>query len=410
MGRNILFIHQNMPGQFKHLAAHYGADPANHVWFITKPKTLEIPGVAQRSYTPKRGPGEKTHRYLRNMEDGVLHAQAVANRCVQMKRQGEVPDVIVAHSGWGEPLYVKDIFPDAALLTYSEFFFHATGGDMGFDPPGSTPSPDAMARIRTRNALYLLALDACDRALTPTRWQWSRHPAEYRPKISVIHEGVDVEAIRPMPRRRLTLRNGLTLSRDDEVITYVARNLEPYRGFHIFMQALPRILARRPKAQVLVVGADGVSYGTPPAEGVTYREKFLKELDIDTRRVHFLGKLGFDNYLSVLRISSAHIYLTYPFVLSWSMIEAMASGCLVIGSATAPVEEVIRDGQNGLLVDFFDPEAIAARVDEVFAHPSRMQALRDAARQTAVREFSLRDRCLPAQVALVEALASGALR
>ncbi|MTW23013.1 glycosyltransferase family 4 protein [Allochromatium palmeri] len=409
MGRKILFIHQNMPGQFKHLAAHYGADPANRVWFITKPKPLQIPGVEQRAYTPKRGVGRQTHRYLRGMEDGVLHAQAVANRCVEMRRQGEIPDVIVAHSGWGESLYVKDIFPEAAFLNYSEFFFRSSGGDMGFDPPGSTPSPDAMARLRTRNAQYLLALEACDWALTPTRWQWSRHPSEYQSKISVIHEGVDVDAVCPKPRWRLTLRNGQRLSREDEVITYVARNLEPYRGFHIFMRALPRILARRPKAQVLIIGADGVSYGAPPADGVCYRERLLKEVKIDPRRVHFLGRLGYENFLSVLRISSAHIYLTYPFVLSWSMIEAMACGCLVIGSATAPVQEVIRDGHNGLLVDFFSPEDIARRVDEVFAHPDRFQALRDAARQTAVREFSLRDKCLPAQVALVEALASGVL-
>jgi glycosyltransferase involved in cell wall biosynthesis len=409
---NIVFIHQNFPGQWKHLAAHYGSIPGNQVKFVTQRNEGSLQGVEKLVYKLHRKPSEQGHIYMRNMENAVLHGQGAARALLALKNRGFRPDIIVGHSGWGETLYVKDVFPDVPLLIYSEFFYNAVGADVGFDPELQQQGQfDDLLRTRTRNAPFLLSLVASDWALTPTRWQWQQHPELFRQRISVIHEGVDCHKVTPNPQARFALPGGQVLTRGDEVITYVARNLEPYRGFHIFMRTVPKILERRPNAHVLIVGGDGVSYGKHLPNGQTYKQKMLDEVSAlpgyDPARVHFLGRLPYGQYLNVLQISSAHVYLTYPFVLSWSMLEAMACGCLVVGSRTAPVQEVIVDGENGLLTDFFSPEEIAARVDEALNHPDQMQAIRQAARRTVQERYELHSTCLPAQRRLIESLASG---
>lgn len=403
----LLFIHQNFPGQFKHLARYYAQHPGNEVRFLTKRKELEIPGVRKVLYQPKRQARATTHRYIREFENGVLHGQAVAEQAMALRQQGFVPDVIIAHPGWGEALYMKDVFPDVPLLNNFEFYYRGTGSDIGFEP-GSEVTIDNLARVRTRNTVNLLSLDACDWGLSATYWQRQQYPKEFQSKISVIHEGVDTNAITPRSDVRIDLvRDGLSLTRTDEVITYVGRSLEPYRGFPSFMRAAEIICRRRPKAHFLVIGGDGVSYGSPLPNGRTYREKMLDEVDVDLDRFHFLGRIPYSVFVQVLQLSSAHIYLTYPFVLSWSMLEAMAAGALVIGSSTQPVEEVIKDGHNGLLADIFSPEQIADRVDEVLDHRDRMAGVRVAARATVLERYDLERVCLPRQKALIETLAGG---
>jgi glycosyltransferase involved in cell wall biosynthesis len=194
------------------------------------------------------------------------------------------------------------------------------------------------------------------------------------------------------------------LSRADEVVTYSVRNLEPYRGFPNFIRALPKLLELRPDATVLVVGGDEVSYGRSAPGGKSWRETMLEEVPLDPKRVHFLGKLPYAQYRSVLQISSAHIYLTRPFVLSWSCIEAMAAGCLIIGSATPPVQEVIEDGVNGYLVDYHSPEAIARKTAEALSAGAALDPIRKRARETVLERYSL-DKCLPAQLRLLKSLA-----
>jgi glycosyltransferase involved in cell wall biosynthesis len=292
---------------------------------------------------------------------------------------------------------VKDIFPDAPVLLYFEFYYHAAHVDVGFDPEFPSAFVDPF-RLRAKNAVNLLSIDAADWGNAPTQWQRSVHPPELRSRISVVHEGVDTDRITPEPNAWLALkRDNITLSCEDEVITYVARNLEPYRGFHIFMRAAREILRRRPKARIIVVGGDGVSYGAPAPNGRSFREIALSEVGdgLDLSRIHFLGQVPYDVHVNLLQVSQAHIYLTYPFVLSWSFIEAMAAGCAIIGSATPPVLEVLQDGVNGLAVDFFSPVAIADRIDEVLDHPTRMAHLRAAARRTAVERFDLKTQALP---------------
>jgi glycosyltransferase involved in cell wall biosynthesis len=345
------------------------------------------------------------HHYLRDTEAGVLNAQNVARIALDLKEAGFVPDVMLAHNGWGEPWYLKDVFPDTPLIGYFEFFYRRHGADVGFEP-GSEELFDAGPRIRTKNLGNLLALDAVDAGQCPTQWQKSLYPPEYQAKLHIVHEGIDTQKVVPDANARLRLPNSREFTPADEIITYVARNLEPYRGFPSFMRSLPAILASRPNAHVLIVGGDETSYGPGLPDGQTFRQKMLVELGsrLDLQRVHFLGKVPYPVFLKILQVSTAHVYLTYPFVLSWSMLEAMAAGCLVIGSKTAPVEEVIRDGENGQLVDFFSPEAIAERAIDALVNRSSYNTIRDHARRTIVERYDLRTICLPAQLRLLESV------
>lgn len=386
--RTIVFLHQNMPGQFKFLAGWFGRKQGWRSFFVTRRKDREIPGVRRAVYDLHRQPNPNIHPYLARMDAAVLHGQAVGRKLLAMRNHGITPDLIIGHSGWGETLYCKDVFPDTPLLVYSEFFYRAKGADMDFDPE-SSPDINALMRARTRNASFLMSLEAADAVWCASEWQKSLHPPEYFPRTEVIHEGIDTTLLRPDPEARFALPDGRVLTPRDEVVTYVARNLEPYRGFPTFIRALPRILERRPNATVLVVGADGVSYGAKPDDFDTWRDKMLAEVPLDLSRVHFLGGLVYGDYRRVLQVSSVHVYLTYPFVLSWSMLEAMSTACLIVGSRTAPVEEVIEDGVNGLLVDFHDPDAVADRVLAALEDPDAYAAVRKAARRTIQQRYNL---------------------
>ena len=357
MAKDILFIHQNFPGQFRHLAVHLAQQADYRVLALGQKKAPGLTGIKLIRYTPKRPPAKSTHHYVKSLESGILAGQAVVEILLELKRQGFCPEVVIAHPGWGESLFVKDVFPQARLIHYCEWYYSSEGADVGFDPAYPV-TIETKARVRSQNALQLLALEACDMGVSPTHWQKSRFPAEYQYKIQVIHEGIDITQAKPNLDAKVNLADGRQLSRQDPVLTYVARNLEPYRGFLQFMRALEIVQQQHPTVQTLIVGGDGVSYGSKPKDAANWREKMLREVSIDPHRTHFLGKIPFQQYLNVLQISSAHVYLTYPFVLSWSLLEAMACGCNIIASDTAPVREVIRHGENGVLVDFFDVQAI----------------------------------------------------
>jgi len=400
---NWLFIHQNFPGQFIHAARHLAGN-GDTVVFITQQRERELPGVRKIVYAPQT-PAQGTHPFVRDFAASVENGLAVVRICEGLKREGFTPDLVVGHNGWGEILYVKDCWPQVPLLGYFEFFYRPTDSDLDFDPEFPPDATDRM-RMRTRNAVNLLGLETVDWGQTPTEFQRNHYPERFRRDISVIHEGIDTQIVRPDATTQLWLAGGLVLSRRDQIVTYSARNLEPYRGFHVMMRTLPKLLSRFPAARVLIAGSNGVSYGRRPTRATTWRQQLLAELDgqIDLTRVHFLGRLPYQQYLAMLRISSAHIYLTYPFVLSWGLLEAMSAGCAVIASRTPPVEEVIRDGDNGRLVDFFDTEALADRVGEALTHPERQEALRVKARQTVIDRYDLASVCLPAYFALMRRL------
>lgn len=274
---------------------------------------------------------------------------------------------------------------------------------MDFDP-SSPPSMDSILRSRIRCSHLLLSLEVCDKGLSPTQWQRSVHPKAYQPKIDVVHDGVDTQLVHPEPGVVFELPDGRVLTRKDKVVTYVARNLEPYRGFIPFMRALPMICDEHPDAEVLIVGGDEISYGSPPSDAKNWREKMLGEVKIDPRRVHFLGYVPYDRYLKVIQVSTVHVYLTYPFVLSWSMIEAMAAGCVIVGSKTKPVEEVIVHGKNGLLTDFFSSEDLARQVSAVLQQPGDYVGLSKEARRTVLRKYDL-THCMKQQLHMIQSMA-----
>ena len=381
----LLVIHQNFPGQFAHLIKAWSQRAGWEVIGLGRETAPGVPGFDKFvRYRLARGGSAKQHPYLRQMEAATLHGQAVARALLEMKRRGFVPDAILAHPGWGETLYAKDVFPDARLVHLCEWYYDTNGADLGFDPEFPLTFDDR-ARIRTWNALHTLNLTHCDVAISPTLWQRSRHPEIFRSKIGVKHEGIDLERLGPRADAVFRTPSGQVFRPGDPVVTYVARNLEPYRGFHVFMRALERVQAKHPRCHALIVGADGVSYGRKPPNAATWREEILSTVRLDPQRTHFLGRLPHAAYLDVLRVSAAHVYLTYPFVLSWSLLEAMACGTAIVASDTAPVREVIDGRTNGLLRNFFDADAIAEGVLDLLEPAPIAKDLRMGAAVTASR-------------------------
>ncbi len=400
----VLFVHQNCPGQFKHLAPSLAAE-GHEVVFIGQKDKPTPRGVKRLEYEPHRKVTPKIHPYLAGTEAAVLNGQAVARLGFKLRSEGFFPDVMIGNPGWGETLFLKDVWPEVPLISLCEFYYNGRGSDVGFDPEFAT-GPDALLRARARSSQHLLAIEAADMAYSPTKWQKSQFPVPYHQKIRVIHDGIDTDIVKPNREASFRLPDGTELTAEDEVLTYVSRNLEPYRGFHVFMRALPGILKRRPEARVVIVGGDDVSYGGRPRDADSWREKLLAEIGPLPDRVTFTGRIPYRDYLSLLAISSVHLYLTYPFVLSWSMLEAMATGAFVIGSATPPVEEVIEDGRNGWLLDFFDTEAIAERVSDGLGQRRTIDSLREAARKTVLDRYALKD-CLAAQMAMIAEAVTG---
>jgi len=403
----ILLIHQNFPGQFPHLATAL-AGRGHAVLALTDQNNTKPTSIRTARYTYKKPSLDQSVPLLaRSFAEYAARGDAVARACVALRdNHAFVPDVVFGHIGWGETLFLKEVWPAARHLLYAELFYKTRGLDTGFDP--ELQHDDDWQRIRTtaRQAHLLLAMNGADRALSPTRWQADSFPENMRPKITVVHDGIDTGMVKPDPAAIVELPGTtLRLKAGDEILTFVNRNLEPYRGYHIFMRALPEVMAARPNARVVIVGGDDVSYGTKPPEGKSWKSIFLDEVKdrLDLSRVHFVGKVPYPLFLDLMRVTRVHAYLTYPFVLSWSMLEAMSAGALIVGSRTPPVEELIEDGVNGRLIDFFDVKAWSAALIEALAEPRRFMPMREAARRTIIERYDLKSKCLPQMLAFVEA-------
>lgn len=391
-----LFVHRNMPGQFKHLARAL-ADRGHQVVFITRRDDRELRGVKRLTYAAPREVHKTTHPYLRGMEDAVLHGQQVIRTCQALGQAGFVPNLMIGHPGWGETLFLKEVFPASPLIAYSEYFFRPDGPMVTFDPERKQDL-NAACHLRVSNSHLTVALEGADLGWSATEWQKSTYPECLRDRIRAIFDGIDTNVVKPDPQASFTLEGGRVLTAADEVITYVARNLEPVRGFPTFMRALPSLLKARPNATVVIMGGDEVSYGVGGSK-TKWREKMLEEVELPPGRVHFFGQSTYDVYLSLLQVSSVHVYLTYPFVLSWSMMEALSTGCLIVASATPPVLEVVRDGENGLLTDFFDHEKVADDVAAALENPNRAR-IRENARRTILDNYNL-ELCMTKQMEML---------
>ena len=415
---NILFIHQNFPGQFKFLAPAL-VKQGHSVRAMTMQKTeaMQWQGVQLVNYTSKRGSTPNVHPWVSDFETKTIRAEACFKAALQMKQQGYTPDVIVAHHGWGESLFLKEVWPEAKLGIYCEFFYHQHGADVGFDPEFPATDEGEVCRLRLKNLNNLLHFEIADAGISPTHWQASTFPEPFKNKISVVHDGIDTQAVAPNSAVSLTLKmatgQDLVLTRKDEVITFVNRNLEPYRGYHTFMRALPQLLKERPNARVLLVGADDVSYGARPDAAkygaAKWRDIFANEVrgqisDADWQRVHFLGQVPYHFFIPLLQLSTVHVYLTYPFVLSWSLLEAMSAGCAIVASDTEPLREAIVHNETGILVNFFDPTALAQSVCELLNNSEERIRLGANARAFAQANYDLQTVCLPKQLEWVAQL------
>jgi glycosyltransferase involved in cell wall biosynthesis len=403
----LLFVHQNFPGQFLHLAPEMQR-LGHDVRALTDAVNKHEATVPLLRYTHK--PQEvdpKATRLGRNFTVMSDRAVSVARFAQRMRAEGYVPDVIYGHSGWGETLFLKEVWPEAKLLVFAEFYYRGHGADTAFDPEFQSMGFDQTMIAQARAAYMTQSLVHADQGISPTEWQASTHPPLLREQLEVIFDGVDCDRLVPNPKASFTLPNGSILKRGDEVLTFVNRNLEPYRGYHIFMRALPDVLAARPDAQVVIVGGDEVSYGQAPKGGGKWKDVILDEVKdkLDLSRVHFTGRVPYDRLVDLMHVSRVHAYLTYPFVLSWSMVETLAAGTLVVGSNTPPVAEVITDGVNGRLVDFFDVKGWSEALTDALARPEAYLAMREAAQRIARERYDLRSVCLPKQIDLLTRLA-----
>jgi glycosyltransferase involved in cell wall biosynthesis len=388
-----LLVHQNFPGQFLHLVRHLVKSKRHEVVFLTEPNLNVIHGVRKVPYRKPPPVSAETHWAVREFDAALRRADVVGQTALNLKQLGFTPDIIIGHHGWGEMLNLPDIWPGVPMLGYMEFFYHTDGIDVGFDAEFPIPVSD-FPRVRAKNAVNYLALNLEGYGQTPTDWQLSTYPAWARNRINLLPEGVDLQLCAPDAKVRSTdLSIGeTTIGPKEKLVTYVARDLEPYRGFHIFMRMLPHLLKARKDIRVVIVGGDGISYGAPPPTG-NWRETLLAELGgkIDPARVLFPGRVDYATYLGLLRRSDAHVYLTYPFVASWSLREALASGCAVIASDTQPVQEFITHGRNGMLVPFFDTKALARQIAEVIEDPVLSKRIRTGARRFAQKHLAMDD-------------------
>jgi glycosyltransferase involved in cell wall biosynthesis len=407
----ILFVHQNFPGQFKHIVNSLSNQ--RHIGLTISKPTEPVPGAWKvYQYHIRRGNQPGLIPSLQDLESKTIRAEACAQAAEQLLKKGLNPQLIIGHPGWGELMFLGEIWPKTPILSYQEFYYQPHGFDFDFDPEFQcSPDWQSCAKLKLKTVNQRLSLEASNWCISPTRFQRSSYPNKDQNIISTIHDGIDTKNAKPSQKSfAVTLDIGLTIQKGDSVVTFVNRTLEPYRGCHTFIRSIPFIQKLAPEAQIIVVGdTKGVSYGAPCQDG-EWKDIFLGEIEgkYDPSRVHFVGKLPYEQFMPLMQVTAAHVYLTYPFVLSWSLLEAMSCEAPIVGSATAPVMEVIQHGHNGLLVDFFKPNDLAEAVAELLHNRERAQELGRNARQTILQHYSL-EKCVPRHLALMDLVASGAL-
>ena len=395
----LLIVHQNMPGQYRELLQWLVAQGGHEIVFLTQRKDApKLEGVTACIYRPHHVPAKAAYGLSKVWEaaTGAGYGAIEAARKLEAE-QGFRPDLILGHTGWGELTFFKQLWPDVPILGFFEYYYNMTGGLIGFDPEEPI-SEHAPFINHARNAVPCMNIETVDLGHVPTEWQSDVFPAHFHDKFYVCHDGIRTDLLGPDPDVSLSLqRLDQPITRQDEVFTYLARNLEHARGFHIFMQALPKILDARPNARVLVIGGDDVSYGRKSDHPKGLRAELTEKLGdrVDWSRVHFLGRVPYSSYCQVVQISRCHIHLTMPFVLSWSLLESMAMEATIVASDVASVREAVTHGKTGMLVDFFDADALADQVINVLANPDAYAHLGPGARAHVVETYDFLTRCLP---------------
>lgn len=388
MSEGVLFVHNNFPGQFRDLAQTLVARGVP-CWAIGQNHAPGVTGVRLARYGLHRGSTPGLLPAAVRPEADLIRAADAHRAARALREAGCDPAVIVAHPGWGETLYLAEVFPNARQVLFAEFFYRGLGLDVGFDPEFGQPDDEKVQTVNAKGLAMAYAYAHADAIVTPTPFQASTLPPAFRDRAIVIHEGVDVDAIRPRPPEPFELPDGRVIAPGTPVITHVNNKMEPLRGLHIFARALPRLQAEVPDAEVIVIGQESTSgYGGAAPDGLTWKEWAFRDLAVDPARTHFLGKVAHERMLAAMRLSTAHVYYSYPFVLSWSLSEALALGCYVVASDTPPLRDAIQDGVNGRLLPFADHEALATALVAACRDPGASAPLRAAARKTAEAMFS----------------------
>lgn len=403
----LLFVHQNMPGQYRELIQWLATQGEHEIVFLTqRKKPPEFAGVRTVIYKTHHKAVEKAYGLSRNYEDAAGNGFGAAMALRKVVSEGFDPDIVIGHIGWGEMMFFRQVLADTPMIGFFEYYYSVHGGPVGFDP-ADPPSDHAPFLMQGRNAVPLANIEVVDLAHSPTMWQRNRFPTSFHDKMYVCHDGIRTDNLKPNKNAEITLnRIGKPLTVKDEIVTFMARNLETTRGYHQFMRALPDIQTARPNARVLVIGGDDASYGGKSKHPGGLRGQMEDEVGhmLDWDRLHFLGQVPFDIYQNIIQISSCHIYLTMPFVLSWSFLECMAMEATIVASDVPPVREAMEHGKTGMLVDFFDPKAIAAQVIDVLERPKDYAHIGPAARAHVVEKYDFHTVCLPEHIRQINAL------
>lgn len=404
----ILFMHNNFPGQYRRIEQFIKPMKDVQAAVATLETNAQKQNLKTVTYKPHRDATQGIHPALIATERAVLMGHAAYNTLLPPAKKGYKPDIILSHSGWGANMFLKDIFPDSKLLTYYEWYYHGVGTDADFLKQEPESDPNTLVRVRMKNTPILQDLAAMDWGQSPTYFQRSQFPDLFHDRISVLHDGVDTRFFSPAenPKDVKVKIGDVTLSGEDEVITYVARGMEPYRGFPQFIEAVAELQKQRPNLHVVMLGNDRAAYGSKRDDGKTYKEWALETFDLDLSRLHMPGLQPLETFRDLMRITKAHVYLTVPFVLSWSLMEAMGAGALIIGSDTDPLKEVVTDGENGLLVPFFEPSAIVEAVIRACDDPAGHMPLRQKARETILERYDT-EKLLPQYWDLIQSVANG---
>ena len=406
----ILFLHQSFPSQFLHLARALSQIPGYKVCSMGLARqSSPVQGVTHFTYSIMQHPGQGTASLGRDFEIKMIRAWSVAQQAEILQKEGFYPDLIISHSGWGESLLLRGVWPQARILHYQEYYYNTTGSDFDFDPE-FRDQRGGIFRAISKNASLLLSLQYGDWNVTPTFYQHSLLPDEYRRKCTVVHDGIDTVMCAPSSERSssLEIRNLSVRLSGKYLVTYVSRSLEPIRGFHSFMRCLPRLFDRRDDIEVVIVGARlGTSYGARRQDGQSWLDALSLEIGLKNQswsdRVHFTDQIPYHDFKTLMQRSDCHVYLTYPFVLSWSCLEAMSFGCPIVGSDTAPVREMISHRENGLLVNFFDPQAIADSICLMLDQRDEATRMGLRARETIIKKYK-REISIDAYIRLIEDL------
>jgi glycosyltransferase involved in cell wall biosynthesis len=387
MPSGVLFVHNNFPAQFRDLAQTLLARGVPCA-AIGQNHAAVLNGVRTARYTLGRSSTPGLYNLAIRAEADLIRARHAVNAARALKNEGFEPQVIVGHPGWGEMTFLGEVWPDAKKVAFAELYYRGSNSDVDFDPEFLPTDEEAIFKGKAKSAVMSMAYAEADVIVSPTWFQANTLPKAFHSNLRVFHEGVDIDAIRPAPPEPFAIDETRVIQPGTPVITHVNNHMEPLRGLHVLARALPRLLAEVPNAQVLLVGdPDRKPYGGTAPGGRSWRDVCFDGVAYDPERVHFLGRLPHDRMLAALRLGVAHMYYTYPFVLSWSLSEAMASGCYVVGSDTEPVRDAIQDGVNGRLLSFFDHDALADALIHACRHPEASASMRVAARATAVEMF-----------------------